>query len=77
MDALLVLVGFAMLAALFVLAGSLARDDVRMRSRWDAGFDRESRELRATDATGFLMCRRCGSGGSERAGVCPRCGATL
>ena len=31
----------------------------------------------ATDATGVLMCRRCGASGSERAGHCPSCGAVL
>jgi ribosomal protein L40E len=30
-----------------------------------------------TDATGVLTCRRCGAEGSERAGVCRRCGAAL
>ncbi len=77
MEALLVVIGIAMLAGLLLLAGSVARDDPRMRRRWDAAFDRESRELWGTDATGVLMCRRCGSSGSEKAGVCPRCGAAL
>lgn len=30
-----------------------------------------------TDATGMLLCRRCGAEGSESAGRCPRCGAVL
>ena len=79
MDAVLALVGVAMLVGLFLIAGSLGstRDDPRMRARWDATFERESRELRRTDATGVLRCRRCGASGSEKAGVCPRCGAIL
>lgn len=77
MDVLFVVIGLAMLLALLFLAGSVARDEPRMRSRWDARFDREARELRRTDATGMLTCRRCGASGSERAGTCPRCGAAL
>lgn len=77
MDVLFVLVGIAMIAAMFFLAGSVSRDDVRMHRRWDATFDRESRDLRRTDATGVLRCRRCGASGSERAGLCPSCGAAL
>jgi len=76
MDALMVLAGMVMLA-LLLLGGSGAREDGRMRSRWDRTFERESRELRRTDATGMLLCRRCGASGSERAGTCPRCGAGL
>lgn len=77
MDAFLVIVGVGMLLGLLFLAGSGSRDDVRMRTRWDAMFERESRETRRTDATGVLRCRRCGASGSERAGMCPRCGAGL
>ena len=76
-DAALVTIGVAMLAGLLFLAGSTSRDDPRMRARWDATFEREARNLRRTDATGVLMCRRCGASGSERAGVCARCGAAL
>jgi rubrerythrin len=71
------LIGLLMLGGLAVLAGSIGRDDIRSRSRWDARFDHEARELRHTDATGVLTCRRCGTSGSERSGVCPRCGAML
>jgi rubrerythrin len=77
MEILLVAVGLLMLGLLGALAGAVGREDPRSRSRWDARFDREARELRRTDATGVLMCRRCGASGSERSGVCPRCGATL
>lgn len=76
-DLVFVLIGVVMLAALVLLAGSVTREDHRMRRRWEARFERDARELRRTDATGVLMCRRCGSSGSEKAGVCPRCGATL
>jgi rubrerythrin len=77
MDAVLVLVGLLMLLGLFFLAGSAGREDMRMRSRWDRAFDREARELRRTDATGVLRCRSCGASGSEKGGVCPKCGAAL
>lgn len=76
-DVLFFAIGVAMIVAFFVLAGALGRDDVRVRRRWDARFDTEARALRRTDATGVLMCRRCGASGSERAGVCPSCGALL
>ena len=77
MDAVLVALGVVMLVALFLLSGSGGREDTRMRSRWDVMFERESRELRRTDATGVLRCRSCGASGSEGAGSCPRCGAGL
>ncbi|MGH2377987.1 MAG: hypothetical protein ACRDGT_05870 [Candidatus Limnocylindria bacterium] len=71
------LIGVAMLAGLAMLAGRVGGEDPRTRSRWDSRFDREARELRRTDATGVLTCRRCGASGSERAGVCPSCRAML
>ena len=77
MDPVLFLIGVAMLAGLFLLAGAVARDEPRVRARWDARFDREAHETRRTDATGVLLCRRCGASGSERAGVCGKCGAAL
>lgn len=77
MEILLVAVGLLMLALLGALAGAVGREDPRSRKRWDARFDREAHELRRTDATGVLMCRSCGASGSERSGVCPRCGVTL
>ena len=76
-DAIFVLLGAIMLGGLLFIAGSMSRDDPRLRRGWDARFDREAHELRRTDATGVLRCRSCGSSGSERAGVCPRCGAGL
>ena len=75
-DLLLVAIGLAMIIALVVLSGAV-RDDPRGRARWETRFEREARELRRTDATGILTCRRCGASGSERAGVCPKCGAGL
>ena len=72
------LIGLAMLGGLAMLAGSMGgREDHRTRSRWDTRFDYEARELRRTDATGVLTCRKCGSSGSERSGVCPSCKAML
>lgn len=76
-DALLFVIGIAMLGALFALAGTVGREDLRLRRSWDARFDQEARSLRRTDATGVLRCRRCGASGSERSGVCPKCGAAL
>jgi len=65
------IVGFGLLAG----AGR-SRDD-RTRSRWESAFYAESHKQVDTDATGVLMCRRCGASGSERAGRCPSCGAAL
>lgn len=65
-----------LLGGLSMLTGGM-REDVRMRRRWDARFELESRQTRRTDATGVLRCRSCGSSGSERAGRCPACGKTL
>jgi len=76
MEVLSLLLLLAMLGLLSTLTGGM-REDTRARRRWDARFDFESREVRRTDATGVLMCRSCGSSGSERAGCCPRCGAGL
>ena len=76
-DAILLAIGIVMLAGLLFLSGSLSRDDPRLRRRWDSRFDQEAHALRRTDATGVLRCRRCGSSGSERSGVCPACGSAL
>lgn len=72
-------IGLAMLGGLAMLAGSIGggREDIRTRRRWDTRFDYEARELRRTDATGVLTCRKCGSSGSERSGYCPSCRAML
>lgn len=72
---LLLFSGIAIVALL--LGGGRARDDTRMRRRWDAAFDAEGRRLSHTDATGVLRCRSCGASASERAGRCPSCGALL
>jgi hypothetical protein len=76
-DAIFVALGLVMLGGLLFLTGSMSRDDPRLRRSWDARFDREAHDLRRTDATGVLRCRRCGASGSERGGVCPSCGAAL
>jgi rubrerythrin len=65
------IVGFGLLAG-----SGRARDD-RARSRWESAFHAESHRQVNTDATGVLMCRRCGASASERAGRCPSCGAAL
>jgi len=77
MDILMLAIGVLMIGGLAMLAGALSREDSRTRARWDRRFDTEARELRRTDATGVLTCRRCGASGSERAGICPKCGAAL
>lgn len=65
-------------AVLYALAGGVRRrrDDLLGKRHGDR-IDRELYRTRHTDATGVLRCRRCGADGSERAGVCPRCGAPL
>ena len=65
------LVGFGL------LAGVGRPRDERFRRRWEASFYEESHRQVHTDATGVLMCRRCGASASERAGRCPSCGAVL
>jgi rubrerythrin len=69
---ILLIAGFAMLAG-----GGRSATELRMRRRWASSFESEIRQIRTTDATGVLMCRRCGASGSERAGRCPSCGAIL
>jgi hypothetical protein len=68
----LLVAGFSLLSG-----GGRSASELRMRRRWEAGFDSEIRRVRPTDATGVLLCRRCGASGSERAGRCPGCGAIL
>jgi len=68
----LLLAGFSLLAG-----GGRSASDLRMRRRWESTFESEMRRVRPTDATGVLMCRRCGASASERAGRCPACGAAL
>ena len=69
---LLLIAGFGMLAG-----GSRSASELRMRRRWESSFDSEVRQIRPSDATGVLRCRRCGASGSERTGRCPSCGAML
>lgn len=68
----LLVAGFSVLSG-----GGRSASEVRMRRRWEANFESEIRQIRPTDATGVLMCRRCGASASERAGRCPSCGAVL
>ena len=79
MNELLGIVLLVMLIAGFsVLAGGgRSASELRLRRRWESSFESEIRQIRPTDATGVLMCRRCGASGSERAGRCPSCGAVL
>ena len=68
----LLIAGFTVLSG-----GGRSASELRMRRRWEANFESELRQIRPTDATGVLMCRRCGASASERAGRCPSCGAVL
>lgn len=68
----LLIAGFTVLSG-----GGRSASELRMRRRWEANFESEMRQIRPTDATGVLMCRRCGASASERAGRCPSCGAVL
>jgi rubrerythrin len=69
---ILLIGGFSLLSG-----GGRGAGELRMRRRWEANFESEIRQVRPTDATGVVMCRRCGAAGSERAGRCPSCGAIL
>ena len=69
---ILLIAGFSVLSG-----GGRSASELRMRRRWEANFESEIRQIRPTDATGVLMCRRCGASASERAGRCPSCGAVL
>ena len=66
------LVGFGLL-----VGAGRQRDDLRSRRRWESTFYTESHREVHTDATGVVMCRKCGASASERAGRCPSCGAGL
>lgn len=66
------MVGFGLLAG-----AARPRDEMRNRRRWESAFYAESHREVQTDATGVLLCRRCGASASERAGRCPSCGAGL
>jgi hypothetical protein len=68
----MLIAGFSVLAG-----GGRSASELRLRRRWESSFESEIRQIRPTDATGVLMCRRCGASGSERAGRCPSCGAVL
>jgi rubrerythrin len=68
----LLIAGFTVLSG-----GGRSASELRMRRRWEANFESEIRQIRPTDATGVLMCRRCGASASVRAGRCPSCGAVL
>jgi rubrerythrin len=68
----LLIAGFTVLSG-----GGRSASELRMRRRWESSFESEIRQIRPTDATGVLMCRRCGVSASERAGRCPSCGAVL
>jgi ribosomal protein L40E len=72
---MLFLIAIAMVA--FGLLAGRARDEMPHLRRWESAFYAETHREVHTDATGVLMCRRCGASGSERAGRCPSCGASL
>ncbi len=77
MDPLLFAFIAAGIAGLGLLAGAGRSREDRSRGRWESAFYAESHKQVQTDATGVLMCRRCGASASERSGRCPSCGAGL
>ena len=78
MDPLLVFLIVVGVLGFGLLAGAgRPRDEMRNRRRWESAFYAESHKEVHTDATGVLMCRKCGASASERAGRCPSCGASL
>jgi rubrerythrin len=66
------MIGFGLLAG-----AARPRDEMRNRGRWESTFHAESHKEVHTDATGVVMCRRCGASASEVLGRCPSCGAGL
>ncbi len=72
---LLLILFFGMVA---LLSGSgRSRQDLLLRHHSDARVNASLYRTTRTDATGMLMCRRCGVESAEQAGSCPRCGASL
>ena len=77
MDGVGLLVLLLVFGSLALFGGTgRARHDL-LRRQGDARIDAALYHTRQTDATGMLMCRRCGTESPERAGACPRCGAAL
>ena len=77
MDGVGLLVLLIVFGSLAVFAGSgRARNDL-LRRQGDSRIDAALHRTAPTDATGMVLCRRCGAEGSERAGRCARCGAAL
>jgi rubrerythrin len=78
MDLLVLLFIAAVMVAFGLLAGATRpREEMRSRGRWESAFYAEAHKEVHTDATGVVMCRRCGASASERDGRCPSCGAGL
>ena len=77
MDPLLFVFIAAGIVGLGMLAGAGRSREDRSRGRWESAFYAESHKQVQTDATGVLMCRRCGASASERSERCPSCGAGL
>ena len=61
--------------ALFTGTGRVRNE--LMRRQGDDRINAALYRTTTTDATGVVTCRRCGTEGSERSGVCRRCGAAL
>jgi ribosomal protein L40E len=78
MDPLMfILIAVGLLGFGLVAGAGRPRDELRNRRRWETAFYAESHREVHTDATGVLMCGKCGASASERAGRCPSCGAGL
>ena len=78
MDPLMFVFIVVCLVAFGLVGGTVrTRDEMRNGRRWESAFYSESHKEVHTDATGVLICRQCGASGSERAGRCPSCRASL
>jgi ribosomal protein L40E len=78
LDGVTIFVLLLLFAGLAFLAGpGRSRHDDMLRRRNDSRINEQLYRTTPTDATGSLICRRCGTEGSERAGACRRCGAAL
>ena len=73
---LFLLILFFGMVALLSGTGRSRRDHL-LRRQSEAHLNASLYGTTHTDATGMIVCRRCGAESSERAGACPRCGASL
>ena len=77
MDGVGILVLLIVFGSLALFAGSGRARNELLRRQGEEGIEAALNRTTRTDATGVVMCRRCGAEGPERVGACPRCGASL